>query len=77
MMEASGGFYPLGSLLLLVVIVPVVVLMTVVPFWFICRKAGFPGALSLLMIVPVGNIVLPFVLAFAEWPALRKNPEDV
>ncbi len=48
------------------------VLFTVVPFWRICTKAGFPGALSLLMLVPVANIVLPFYLAFADWPALRR-----
>ena len=34
-------------------------------------KAGFPGALSLLLLVPVANIIFPFYLAFAEWPALR------
>jgi len=47
------------------------VLFTVIPFWRICTKAGFPGALSLLMLVPIANIVLPFYLAFADWPALR------
>jgi heme/copper-type cytochrome/quinol oxidase subunit 4 len=49
------------------------VLLTVVPFWRICTKAGFPGALALLMLVPVANIVLPFYLACADWPALRRT----
>jgi len=49
------------------------VLITVIPFWKICEKAGFPGALSLLMLVPFGNLVLPFYLAFVEWPALRQT----
>jgi hypothetical protein len=48
------------------------VLLTVLPFWKICSKAGFPGALSLLMLIPIGNIILLFYLAFAEWPALRQ-----
>ena len=53
------------------------VLLTVVPFWKICSKAGFPGALSLLMLVPVANVILPFYIAFAEWPALRQaQPGD-
>lgn len=48
------------------------VLLTVFPFWKICTKAGFPGPLALLMLVPIANIILPFYLAFADWPALRQ-----
>jgi len=47
------------------------VLLTVLPFWKICTKAGFPGALSLLMLLPIANVILLFYLAFAEWPALQ------
>ena len=39
----------------------------IVPFWFICKKAGFSPWLSLLNIIPFGNIVLIYVLAFADW----------
>jgi len=60
-------------ILILVIGIPVALLLSVLPFWFICKKAGFHGALSLLMLVPIANIVLPFVLAFAEWPALREK----
>ena len=49
------------------------VVLTVVPFWMICKKAGFPGPLALLMLVPVANLVLPFYIAFANWPALRQR----
>jgi len=42
----------------------------VIAFWRICSKAGFPGALGLLMVVPIANVVLPLYLAFAEWPSL-------
>ncbi len=45
----------------------------VVPYWKIFKKAGFAPALSLLMIVPLANIVMPFFLAFSEWPALKKS----
>ncbi len=48
-------------------------ILTVLPFWKICSRAGFPGALSLLMLVPIGNIVLPFYIAYANWPALQKR----
>ncbi len=50
------------------------VLLAVIPYWMICKKAGFPPAMSLLMLVPIGNIVLLFYLAFADWPALRNSP---
>ncbi len=43
----------------------------VVPFWMICSKAGFPGWISLLILVPMLNVVLLFFIAFAEWPALK------
>jgi hypothetical protein len=39
----------------------------IVPFWFICRKAGFSPWLSLINIVPLGSLILLYVLAFAEW----------
>lgn len=48
------------------------ILLTVLPFWKICTKAGFPGPLALLMLVPIANVILPFYLAFADWPALRQ-----
>jgi hypothetical protein len=41
------------------------------PTWRICSKAGFPGALALLALLPILNLCLLFYLAFAEWPALR------
>lgn len=47
----------------------------VVPFWQIFSKAGFPGALSLLMLVPVLNVLTLFYLAFAAWPSLRNRPK--
>jgi len=43
------------------------------PAWRICSRAGFPGALGLLIVVPLLNLVLLYVLAFAEWPALRNQ----
>jgi len=39
----------------------------IVPFWFICKKAGFSPWLSFLNIIPFGNLILMYVLAFAEW----------
>ena len=46
-------------------------LFTVVPYWFIFRKAGFHPALSLLMIVPVAGVIMRFYLAFVDWPGRK------
>jgi hypothetical protein len=52
-------------------ILPLIVLIflaiVIVPFWFICKKAGFSPWLSLLNIVPLGNLILIYVLAFSQW----------
>lgn len=39
----------------------------IVPSWFICKKAGFSPWLSLINIIPLGNLILLYVLAFADW----------
>ena len=46
------------------------------PMWKICVKAGFPGPLGLLILVPIGNLVLLFYLAFSEWPALNQTARE-
>lgn len=38
-----------------------------IPFWFICKKAGFSPWLTLLNLLPGGGLVLVYVLAFADW----------
>ena len=52
-------------------ILPIVILIclaiVIVPFWFILKKAGFSPWLSLLNAVPLGNLILIYVLAFADW----------
>src|SRR2546422_633454 len=58
--------WPFGPLMMLVVAA-----LVIVPFWLIFAKAGFSGWLSLLMVVPVANIVMLYVLAFSAWPSLR------
>ena len=43
-------------------------------FWMIVRilnKAGYSGWWSLLMVVPLVNIVMVWVFAFSDWPALK------
>ena len=39
----------------------------IIPYWFIWKKAGFSPWLSLLMFLPLVNLVALYVLAFSEW----------
>ena len=43
-----------------------VVALAIIPFWPIFRKAGFSGALSLLMVIPVVNLILLYVVGFSR-----------
>jgi hypothetical protein len=60
---------PLPAIVLLVI--------AVIPFWSIFRKAGFSGALSLLMFIPIVNIILLYVLAYSRWKVISPlQPAD-
>jgi hypothetical protein len=45
----------------------------IVPYWKIYTRTGQSGALALLQLVPLVNIVMLYVLAFAEWPIERQS----
>ena len=58
-----------------IIIILFVLLIPAILAWRICSKTGFPGGLGLLMLVPVANLILLCVLAFAEWPIERELRE--
>ena len=66
-----GGF-GLPEIFIILLMIVVASALPVIAFWKICSKAGFPPALSLLMIVPVANIVLPLYVGFTDWPVFKK-----
>lgn len=57
---AFGAFLWLGILACIV--------FAIVMYWRIASKAGYNGALSLLMLVPLANLVLLIFFAFSDWP---------
>jgi len=67
MNEMISGMWPLGPLTMLVFAA-----LIIVPFWFIFKKAGYPQWLGLLMVVPMVNLVMLYILAFSDWPSLRE-----
>jgi hypothetical protein len=56
-----------AAMAILPLIVLIFLAIVIIPFWFICKKAGFSPWLALLNIVPLGNLILIYVLAFAQW----------
>jgi len=48
-------------------------LILVIPFWQLFSKAGYSGWWSLLMLVPIVNILTLYVFAFSSWPALGRR----
>ena len=62
----------MAAILPLIILVCLAII--IIPFWFICKKAGFSPWLSLLNIVPMGNLVLLYVLAFAQWKVVPVPP---
>ncbi|MFC1629214.1 hypothetical protein ACFL3H_08905 [Gemmatimonadota bacterium] len=63
------GMFGFGIFAMIMMFVAAGALLTIIPFWKICDRVGLPGPLSLLMLVPLANIILPFYIAFARWPA--------
>jgi hypothetical protein len=45
----------------------------VIPLWRIVSRAGFPGAFSLLALIPMVNILMLWVFAFISWPNERPS----
>ncbi len=38
------------------------------PFWRISERVGYPGWISLLMLIPGVNIIYVYFLALSKWP---------
>jgi len=55
------------------VICLIFVVLIIIPFWFIFSKAGYSKWLSLLMVVPIVNVVMLYFLAFSSWPSQRET----
>jgi hypothetical protein len=53
--------------LVMPIIIVMVLAIVIVPFWFICKKAGFSPWLAFLNVIPFGHLILLYVLAFSEW----------
>ena len=71
------GFLLQHVVLLFVVAIPFLLVFWMLPLWFICKKAGFSPWLTLLNCIPLGNAVLLYLIAFADWkrhPMFQAEP---
>ncbi len=72
--QVPKGVTVLGVLFMLFMIL-VILIVTALMTWAFCKifsRAGYSWALGLLMLVPIANIIVPFILAFADWPIQKE-----
>jgi len=48
----------------------------IIPVWRICQRTGYPGWVSILILVPLVNLGLLYFIAFSDWPADKKGAEN-
>ncbi|WP_207229258.1 hypothetical protein [Ktedonosporobacter rubrisoli] len=71
--DPSSMYAALGTMMLVFGIIGVAsIIFSVIIYWRIFSKAGFNGALALLMFIPIANLVMICILAFGDWPVLRE-----
>jgi len=63
------SFLPIYPFLLMLFVI-------IIPLWKIVKKTGHHGALSLLFIIPLLNIIMLYFLAFSVWPIERGLKEE-
>jgi hypothetical protein len=51
----------------------ILLVIAVVPFWRICKRVGHSPWLSLLVLLPLVNLVFIYYLAFSQWPAENRG----
>jgi amino acid transporter len=70
--SADVGTLFAGSFLVIMLIGLVVFIFSIIIYWNIASKAGYSGALSLLLLIPFVNIIIIIIFAFSKWPVLQE-----
>jgi len=65
-----------AMLIILPFVALIYIVLVIIPYWMIWKKAGFSPLFSLLMLVPLANLVMLYVLPFSEWKVvpIGQNP---
>jgi|SRR6266849_5301573 len=64
--------YSVGAILFGLVAGLIGLIFAIIIYWRIFAKAGYSGARSLLMLIPVVNLIIIIMFAFSEWPIQRE-----
>ena len=71
--DLSTGNSAAGATLLIILAIDLAILIfAIILWWNIFSKAGYSGARSLLLLIPIVNIIIFIVFAFSKWPVLRE-----
>lgn len=54
----------------------VIAIVVVIPVWRICQRAGYPGWLGVLILIPMVNLALLYFVAFADWPVNKTGAQN-
>ena len=69
------GMAPVIVLFSVALALLIILIVAIIKTWIYCmvfHKAGYSWAWGLLTLVPVANIIMPFVLALGDWPVRRE-----
>ncbi len=69
------GAAPVFVLFFVALSLLILLIVAIVRTWIYCmvfHKAGYSWAWGLFMLVPIANIIMPFVLALGDWPIRRE-----
>ena len=75
-MQALGPMAVLIIVVMALVLSLAVVIIKAVIYCKVFSKAGYHWALGLLALIPILSIIMPFVLAFGQWP-IRAELEEL
>lgn len=67
----TAALYAMSGTIAIVALVSVV--LTILIWFMIFKRTGMNPWLSLLMLVPIANLVMLLILAFSEWPVQRER----
>ncbi|HEV2580018.1 MAG TPA: hypothetical protein VGT44_04120 [Ktedonobacteraceae bacterium] len=68
--SAGGILAAVGGVTLIVFLA--IAVFTVIIYWRIVSKAGYNGAMSLLLFIPIANLIMIIIFAFSEWPIQKE-----
>ncbi len=62
----------IGVYQLMLLIIPITLGLTIWGAYKVVQRAGYSGVWAFILLVPLVNLVMLYVFAFADWPALQR-----